>query len=215
MHILQTKLLKILGKVDFSKTSLRQLTKIVGEKYPQKVKHHIEQLEKKGLVSINWNTRRLFKVQRGAAGSPLISVPILGSANCGPAAIFADENIEGYVKISKTILGLRTIGDFFAIRAFGNSMNKADVDGRNIEQGDIVIIDPKEKSPKNGDYVLSIIDNVATIKKFVLDRENRQVVLLAESTDDYPPIYIDPSETYFVSGKVKYVIKKPKIRYIY
>ena len=144
--------------------------------------------------------------------SSLLSVPILGTADCGPATMFADQNIEGYLKISKNVLGLKAIGDFFAIRAFGNSMNRAKIAGRNIEQGDYVIVDPKQKSPHNGDYVLSIIDNVANIKKFFRDVKNKLIMLLSESTETYPPIYIGQSENYFVSGKVIYVIKKPKMK---
>lgn len=213
MHDLQTKLLKILTKIDFSKSSLRKIAKMVGEQYPQKIKHHILQLEKKGLISVDWNNKKIYKysVMRSSKAptmSVLVPIPIVGSANCGPATIFADQNIEGFVKVSKVILGLKSIGEFFAIRASGNSMNQANVKGRSIEDGDLVIIDPKQRDPKDGDYVLSIIDNVANIKKFYKDTRNKQVLLQAESTEAYPPIYIDPREDYFVSGKVIYVIKR-------
>ncbi len=182
---------------------------MVGEKYPQKIKHHITQLEKNGLISVDWQNKRITKTAPGKADhSPLLSIPIVGSANCGPVTIFADQNIEGFVKISKVILGLKAIGDFFAIRASGNSMNRARISGRNIEDGDLVIVDPKQKEPRNGDYVLSIIDNLANIKKFFKDVKNKYIVLSSESTEDYPPIYIHPREDYFVSGKVIYVIKK-------
>lgn len=218
MHDLQTKLLKLFRKVDFSKESLRTIAKKVGEKYPQKIKHHILQLEKKGLISVDWQNKKIYPSSVAKSSvvkssvSSLLSVPILGTANCGPATIFADQNIEGYLKISKNVLGLKAIGDFFAIKAFGNSMNRAKVSGRNIEQGDYVIVDPKQKSPHNGDYVLSIIDNVANIKKFFRDVKNKLIMLLSESTEEYPPIYIGQSENYFVSGKVIYVIKKPIAR---
>ncbi len=213
MHDLQLKLYKLLGKVDFSKESLRTLAKKVGEKYPQKIKHHILQLEKKGLIAVDWQNKKIFRssVVKSSVSS-LLSIPILGTADCGPATMFADQNIEGYLKISKNVLGLKAIGDFFAIKAFGNSMNRAKIAGRTIEQGDYVIVDPKQRSPHNGDYVLSIIDNVANIKKFFRDVKNKLIMLLSESTDTYPPIYIGQRENYFVSGKVIYVIKKPKMK---
>ncbi|TSC89218.1 MAG: Uncharacterized protein G01um10143_599 [Parcubacteria group bacterium Gr01-1014_3] len=209
MHNLQIKLLKILGKIDFSKESLRSIAKMVGEKYPQKIKHHITQLEKKYLISVDWQNKRITKTDpKKMNNSPLLSIPIVGMANCGPALVFSEQNIEGFVKISKVILGLKAIGDFFAIRASGNSMNRAKVAGKSIEDGDLVIVDPRLKEPRNGDYVLSIIDNVGNIKKFFRDAKNKLVMLLSESTEDYPPIYISPREDYFVSGKVIYVIKK-------
>ena len=212
MHDLQTKLLKLLGKIDFSKESLRSIAKMVGEKYPQKIKHHLVQLERKGFVSIDWENKviRLASVKshKLASPSPLLSVPIVGTANCGPATIFADQNVEGFVKISKVILGLRAIGDFFAIRASGDSMNRAKIAGKGIEDGDLVIVDPRQKEPRNGDYVLSIIDNVANIKKIFRDSKNMLIRLMSESTEEYAPIYISPTEDYLIAGKVIYVIKK-------
>lgn len=182
---------------------------MVGEKYPQKIKHHITQLEKNGLISVDWQNKKIVKTDpKKNNNSPLLSIPIVGMANCGPALVFAEQNIEGFVKISKVILGLKAIGDFFAIRASGNSMNRAKVAGKSIEDGDLVIVDPRQKEPRNGDYVLSIIDNVGNIKKFFHDAKNKLIMLMSESTEDYPPIYISPREDYFVSGKVIYVIKK-------
>ena len=51
---------------------------------------------------------------------------------------------------------------------------------------------------------------MANIKKFFLDRENRQVVLMSESTKDFPPIYIHEDDEFMVNGKVVQVIKKPR-----
>ncbi len=91
-------------------------------------------------------------------------------------------------------------------------MNKASVDGRSIENGDFVLIDCDDKVPQDGDYVLSIIDGLANIKKFIQDDTNQQIVLLSESTADYPPIYIDPSNyDYIINGKVIRVLKKPAL----
>ena len=186
---------------------------MVGEKYPQKIKHHLIQLERKGFISVDWENKKIVRQSsnvkdQSSARSPLLSIPIVGTANCGPATIFADQNIEGYVKISKVILGLKAIGDFFAIRASGDSMNRAKVAGKSIEDGDLVIVDPRQKEPRNGDYVLSIIENVANIKKIFRDSRNMLIQLISESTENYAPIYISPKEDYMVAGKVIYVIKK-------
>ncbi len=214
MHNLQTKLLKLLGKIDFSKESLRSIAKLVGEKYPQKIKHHITQLEKNGLISVDWVNKRVQVVSRnkllvhGSKPSPLLLVPVVGTANCGPATIFADQNVEGFVKVSKVILGIKTIGDFFAIRASGDSMNRAKIAGKSIEDGDLVIVDPKQKDPRSGDYVLSIVDNMANIKRFFRDSKNMLIRLMSESTQEYAPIYISPTEDYLIAGKVIYVIKR-------
>jgi repressor LexA len=138
----------------------------------------------------------------------MLSIPIVGSANCGPATIFANENIEGYIKISKSLL--RKCKNIFAIRAQGLSMNQSIVNGNNIEDGHYLIIDSSDTSPSSGDVVLSIIDEMANIKKYIWDEENNQIVLVSESTKDIPPIYIHEDDSFMINGKVIQVIKKPK-----
>ena len=34
----------------------------------------------------------------------LLSIPILGAANAGPAMVFANSNIEGYLRVSSTLI---------------------------------------------------------------------------------------------------------------
>jgi repressor LexA len=88
-------------------------------------------------------------------------------------------------------------------------MNKANVCGVTIEDGDYVIIDGEKRDPQNDTYVLSVIEDLANIKKFKRDVANEQVVLLAESTQHSPPIVIHPDDTqYIVCGTVVRVIKK-------
>ena len=96
-------------------------------------------------------------------------------------------------------------------------MNKASVGGKNIEDGDYVIIDGQDKHPKDGDYVLSIINGMANIKKFVKDEKNNMVVLLSESRQYFPPIYIheDDLSDYVISGKVVQVIEGPRSDDVY
>ena len=112
-------------------------------------------------------------------------------------------------------LDLPKIKNIFAIKAYGDSMNNARIpNGRNsvhnIQEGDYVIVDPTSKNPSTGDYVLSIIEGTANIKKFVDDTANNQVVLISESTNDLPPIHIDRTMDYLINGKVIQVIKAPK-----
>ncbi len=192
--------------------SLRKIGDLIGESnQPQKVKHHLLQLEKNGLLSINRSNRIMVRTAPGLIhNSKLISVPILGSANCGTATIYADQNIEGYLRVSGRILSRKK--DVFAIKASGYSMNKANINGDSIEDGDYVVVDPKYRSVKNGDYVLSIIDGVANIKRFFKDITNKRIILLSESSASYSPIFIhfDDLDRYLVNGKIIQVIKKPK-----
>ena len=91
-------------------------------------------------------------------------------------------------------------------------MNKANINGESIEDGDYVLVDPKYNLLKNGDYVLAVIDGVATIKKYFKDIANRRIILLAESSASFSPIFIHFQEasSFLVNGKIIQVIKKPK-----
>lgn len=212
MHILQEKLLKLSENEDLGKMSFRQIGKLIGENSAQKIKHHLLQLEKKGFISMDKEKGFLKKTDFNIAKKTgLIALPILGSADCGVATQYAEERVAGYLKISKKLLPKGK--NLFAIEAIGFSMNRANINGKNIEDGDYALVDGSYKKPENGDYVLSVIDGVANIKKFVEDKKNNQVVLVSESTKDYPNIFIHPDEAidYLVNGRVVDVVKKPKI----
>lgn len=119
MHEIQEKLLKLIATKDISQLTLREICKLVdvSEKLPQKIKHHLNQLEIKGFIIITNGT-----ITRATSKSPektlFNSIPIVGAANCGPANIYADQNIEGYLKISKRLIS-REKG-IFAIKAQGD-----------------------------------------------------------------------------------------------
>ena len=87
-------------------------------------------------------------------------------------------------------------------------MNKANIGGQNIENGDYVIVDSK-KQPQTNDYVLAIIDNCASIKRLSLDSKNKIIALISESTENHPTIFIHENDKFLINGVVKCVIKKP------
>lgn len=210
MHPIQEKLLKCIESTNISDMTLREIGLLVKEPLPQKIKHHLEQLEKKGFISYDRKNKAITRTQtKSKTISPFISVPIIGAANCGPATIFANENIEGYLKISKNILS--KCKNVFALKAQGLSMNKSNINGMSIEDGDYLIIDSDYRTPRNGDVVLSVIDDMANIKKYVFDEENNQIVLVSQSTKNIPPIYVHEDDSFMVNGRVIQVIKKPKI----
>lgn len=213
MHIIQQNILEQLSSKNFEKMTLRDVGILVGEPHPQKIKHHLMQLMKKGLIITDRANGTISLVStRQTVGSNFVSIPILGSANCGQASIFADERLEGMLKVSKSLIPYFN-SDLFAVKAVGNSMNRADLDGKKIENGDYVVIDNAKRTPTTNDYVLSIIDGLANIKKFVNDTQNSQYVLVSESSEEYPPIYIHLNDfvDYMVNGTAIGVIKKPSI----
>ena len=88
-----------------------------------------------------------------------------------------------------------------------NSFNKADVGGKKIERGDFVIVCCENTSPHDGDYVVSVIDGMANIKKYRLDKDNSRIALLSESTQEYSPIFIHKDDDFKISGKVVGIVK--------
>src|SRR5258708_1055236 len=118
MHPIQEKILKLVDSKNLGQMTLREIGDLVGERSPQKIKHHLSMLERRGLVKINKYKGVIEKAHSGAAkNSSLVSVPIVGAANCGPATIFAEENIQGYLKISSALLTKKK--DVFALKANG------------------------------------------------------------------------------------------------
>lgn len=211
IHPIQKKILKLSEQQDIGKLSLRKIGRLIGQEGPQKIKHHLLQLEKNGLLSIDRSAKITEKTRPGSiSNTSLFAVPILGSANCGPATIYADQNIEGYLRVSGRLLSRKK--DIFAIKAHGYSMNKANINGESVEDGDYVVVDPKYNHLKNGDYVLAIIDGAATIKRYFKDMDNRRIILMAESSASFSPIFIHFQEAsnFLVNGKIIQVIKKPK-----
>src|SRR3990167_5809232 len=206
MHAIQEKLLKVIDDKNIGGLTLRQVGELIGEKLPQKIKHHLSQLERKGFILIDRKNKKISRISNKAkAGDIFVSIPIVGAANCGPATIYADQNIEGYLKISKRLAPNKK--SVFAIRAEGNSLNKADVHGKNVESGDFVIVDSENISPKDGDYIVSIIDGMANIKKYRLDKSNHRIALLSESTQQYSPIFIHENDGFKISGSVVGIVK--------
>jgi repressor LexA len=213
VHILQQKLLKLSREVNLGNLALREIGRMIGETSPQKIKHHLQQLEKRGLIRIDKGKRIIEKTEQGFLSgllkqAQLLAIPILGSANAGPAELFAEQNVEGYLNISSTFLGSRSKHQLFAVKVDGLSMNRAEIDGKRIESGDYVIVDADENDPKDGQIVLSIIGGMANIKRLRMDRKHQQIALTSDSTQDFPPIYIHESDEFYINGTVIQVIKK-------
>lgn len=219
MHAIQKALLELSKTQNLAKVSLREMAKRIGmpQESPQKIKHHLLQLEKKGFLQIDRGTGVMGRASdsatlvKGLLGkrSGLFSIPIIGTANCGPATIFAEQNFQGFLRISSKLIGRTKPTGLYAIKADGASMNRAEISGKKIEDGDFVIVDSQNQSPINKQVVLAIIDNKATIKRFIDDRKNGQIVLSADSSFDYDPIYLHPDDDFSINGIVVGVIKKP------
>jgi SOS-response transcriptional repressor LexA len=220
MHVIQEKILKLLEKKGALKNwTLRSLGEMVGDgESPQRIKHHLTSLQKHGFVILAKSTGELAlsSVMRKKT-SGLISLPILGSANCGEALELA-ENVtpEGFLRVSARLIGplpQKAEHRFFVVRAVGSSMNRANISGEAIDDGDYVVVDRDigDKKRLHGKYVLSLIDGAANIKKFLWQQDSGAITLVSESSQNFSPIFIhqDDFPDYTVAGRIVRVLKKP------
>jgi SOS-response transcriptional repressor LexA len=89
MHTIQQKLLRLADTYNIGNMSLRDVAKIIDVPHPQIVKHHLEQLERRGLIEWDRENKTISKKSAGiSSNSDFNIVPVLGAANCGHAEIF-------------------------------------------------------------------------------------------------------------------------------
>lgn len=208
MNDIQKKLLSIIIPSGFGRITLSELGSKVGVSNRQKVKYHLDSLEEEGYIEVGRKDGAIIKIVPKISDSNLVSLPIYGSVNCGVATIFAEENFEGYLKISKKLLSFIPSKNHYALKASGDSMNKAKILGKkSIEDGDFIIVDSGNQSPNNEDYVVSVIDMAANVKKFVKKVDRIELRSEAMNQSDYPPIFIHPEDDYIISGVVVDVVK--------
>jgi SOS-response transcriptional repressor LexA len=211
MHTKQQLLLALIDNdPDIESYSLRTIADKIGvPDRPQIVKYHLQQLEKAGLIQMNLAAGILKRVQTGFVRSTVntvFSLPVVGVANCGPATIFAEQNVQQYLKLSSSMLPFNK-KELYALVADGNSMNKAEIDGKTIDSGDFLLVDSGYKNYKDKDIVVAVIDGMATIKRYRNDKTHQRIVLEADSTEKYLPIFIHEGDNFQFSGKVVGIIK--------
>ncbi len=120
-----------------------------------------------------------------------VTVPILGSISCG-IPLTEEENVESYVRLPTELVGH---GDFFFLKANGDSMIDAGID-----DGDFVLI-RKTTEANDGDIVVALVDDENTLKRFYHDKKNRKIILRPENKT-YEDIIVDCCEIQGVAVRV-------------
>ncbi len=212
MNETREKLLQLARQRDISGMGLRELARELDVKNPQNIKFHLRKLHEAGLL--DFDMRPSVQIEKSKLGlSSLIRIPILGKVSAGPATQRADNEVSGFLRISSALLQSKNYKDLFALQVAGTSMNRANVSGKQINDGDYAIVDGSKRSPRDGDYVIAVVDELANLKRFLYDRENNQVVLLSESSEDYLPIFVHPEDSNegLISGTVIQVVRQPSL----
>lgn len=206
MNPIQQKLLDIAQAKDITKIRRIDLVKMVGCEYPSQITHHMSQLIKKGsLVRAAGKLTPAFATHHG-----LLRIPVMGEADCGEATKFADGRVMNTLAVSPTLVSVKSDSAIYALIARGDSMNKALVNGKSIEDGDYVIVEKNDGYiPRDGDIIVSIIGGLANIKRFVSDLAQGRIALLPDSYryTDFAPIFISEFDDFRVEAKVIDVVK--------
>ena len=168
--------------------SVREIANAVGLKSTSTVHGHLQRLEKRGLLHRDAMKPRAMEVvgDPNFARSGTTAVPVVGRVTAG-LPILAEENLEDYVALPDVMLG---DGEHFILLVRGDSMIEA-----GILDGDYIIV-RRQQEANNGDIVVAMIDDSATVKRFY--KENGHFRLQPENST-MEPIYADEVS---VLGKV-------------
>lgn len=139
-----------------------------------------KEIREKGLIYRDpTKPRALEIVELSNEEKELIDIPIVGKVTAG-MPILATENIEDMFQIP--INYVKHNNDLFILKVTGDSMIEA-----GILDGDLAIIEQKNVAT-NGDIVVALIENEATIKRFF--KENGFIRLQPENKN-YEPIIVE------------------------
>jgi SOS-response transcriptional repressor LexA len=163
----------------------------------------IEALEKKDLIKRDGDKKiYLIKNKSFSNFNNIFSIPVFGLASCGDALAFAEDNVDGFLQISKALFRDAKPADLFAVKALGDSMDKS-----NINDGDYVIFKKYENHEDlEGKIVVAVINGMATIKKY--KRVSDDIIgLFPQSKNNFhQPIFIHESDSILVAGIFKKVL---------
>lgn len=136
------------------------------------VSNYIKDMAKRNMISNTSKVHGLIteKMRKSTYGTT--SIPVIGSISCG-LPIFAEENIECYLPIPTSFVGS---GKFFILRANGDSMIEA-----SINDGDYVIVKQQEFA-EEGQIVVALIDDSATLKRYYIDNKKKLIRLHPENS---------------------------------
>jgi len=164
-------LIKKLGK----SPTLEEIRQALGYASISSVQRHVDALKKKGYLINEKNQNRSLELP---ASEPVVNIPLVGNVSCG-TPLYAEENIEAYIPYKTTTIKANP-HDYFFLRAVGDSMNKTNINGKTIDDGDFVLVN-QTNSADYGKRIVALIGDEATIKKF--ERDNSHIVLEPESTN--------------------------------
>lgn len=184
--------------------SVREIGNAVGLASPSTVHMHLKVLETHGYIARDPKKPRTIEllgpsnVRKPAEPMDIpeatygtLNIPLVGRVAAG-LPILAVENIEEVVPLPRSYVDNDST---FMLRVAGESMVNA-----GIMDGDLIVV-KEQRGAQNGDIVVALIDDSATVKRFF--KEESRVRLQPEN-DSMDPIYVDNPK---ILGKVTAVLR--------
>lgn len=178
--------------------SVREICKKMGLTSTSTVFYHLKKLEDEGLINRDYGKNRAIKVNiQTSEISNKNLFNVIGKVAAGKP-IFAVENIENQIEIPPELFGINT-GDMFILNVSGDSMVNA-----GIFNGDKIIV-KKQETAENGEIVVAMVDDSATVKRFYNEKGH---IRLQPENDFMEPIIVDDCKILgIVTGLIRQKIR--------
>lgn len=193
------------AKINGYPPSVREIGKAVGLKSTATVHGYLAKLEEKGYIKKESQKGRTLKLLKGSSGKApvdpskdfysnreMVDVPVIGKITAG-APILAVENITDTFPIPLDFVGNC---ESFMLTVRGESMIEA-----GILDGDYILV-KKQNTANNGEIVVALIDDEATVKTFYKEKD---YIRLQPENSTMDPIIVPDCK---ILGKVGGVFRK-------
>lgn len=170
--------------------AVREICEAVNLKSTSSVHSHLETLEKNGFIRRDPTKPRAIEIcddNFQMVRTEMASLPVIGTVAAG-TPILAEENIDSYFPVPAEIVP--NGAPSFVLKVKGDSMINV-----GIFNGDQIFVQ-QCNTAKNGDTIVALIDDSATVKTFYKEKDH---IRLQPENDDMDPIIVDDCQ---ILGKV-------------
>lgn len=169
--------------------AVREICEAVNLKSTSSVHSHLETLEKNGYIRRDPTKPRAIEIcddNFQMVRTEMVSLPVVGQVAAG-CPILAEQNIDSYFPVPAEMV---PSGESFILKVKGDSMINA-----GIFSGDQIFVNCCNTA-RNGDTVVALIDDSATVKTFYKEKDH---IRLQPENDSMDPIIVDDCK---ILGKV-------------
>ncbi|HLB59931.1 MAG TPA: transcriptional repressor LexA [Bdellovibrionota bacterium] len=169
----------------------QEIAKKFGFKSLGTVQNYLVRLERQGLIRKAWNAKRAIELVEPKEEGTVLQLVGVVAAGKPIEAIEQRETID----VPKSML---RGGENFALRVRGDSMIN-----EGILDGDFIVV-RKQASANNGEVVVALVENEATVKTF---HRRKEAIELRPANPLMKPIFVNRDKTFSIAGIVVGVMR--------